>query len=122
MAIPVFRVGELDRSLAFYTGLGAELLWRDRPGPGPGYAAVRFLDHELHLSSHAGDGTPGAVACLPVSDVDRAFEALQASGWRPRQDRGPVHAGPTDQTWGTRELYVGDPDGNVLRLQGPQRG
>jgi hypothetical protein len=27
-----------------------------------------------------------------------------------------VHAGPIDQTWGTREFYVDDPDGNTLRF------
>jgi len=28
----------------------------------------------------------------------------------------PVHQGPVDQTWGRRELYVTDPDGNTLRF------
>ena len=27
-----------------------------------------------------------------------------------------VHEGPIDQSWGTRELYVDDPDGNTLRF------
>jgi hypothetical protein len=26
----------------------------------------------------------------------------------------PVHLAPLDQTWGTREVYVDDPDGNTL--------
>jgi hypothetical protein len=29
-----------------------------------------------------------------------------------------VHEGPIDQTWGTREFYVDDPDGNTLRFVG----
>lgn len=123
MAIPVFKVGDLSRALAYYTRtLGAELLWPERVEPGPGYAAVRWHGHELHLSSHAGDGAPGSIACFAVGDVDRVFDALRAAGWQPRGDRGPVHARPTDQTWGVRELYVADLDGNVLRLQGPPRG
>ena len=27
-----------------------------------------------------------------------------------------VHEGPIDQSWGTREVYGDDPDGNTLRL------
>jgi hypothetical protein len=27
-----------------------------------------------------------------------------------------VHEGPLDQTWGTREFYVDDPDGNTIRF------
>jgi len=27
-----------------------------------------------------------------------------------------VHEGPIDQSWGTREFYVDDPDGNTLRF------
>lgn len=27
-----------------------------------------------------------------------------------------VHEGPLNQTWGTREFYVDDPDGNTLRF------
>jgi hypothetical protein len=28
----------------------------------------------------------------------------------------PVDAGPTDQTWGSREMYVKDEDGNSVRF------
>jgi hypothetical protein len=27
-----------------------------------------------------------------------------------------VHEGPLDQSWGTREFYVDDPDGNTIRF------
>jgi catechol 2,3-dioxygenase-like lactoylglutathione lyase family enzyme len=36
-----------------------------------------------------------------------------------REFRGkgvPIALSPTDQTWGTREMYVRDPDGNCLRF------
>lgn len=123
MAIPVFRCADLEAALGFYVHvLGATVRWRDHTGQGPGYAALEWRGHELHLSSHAGDGAPGAVACLALPDVDEAHAALLAAGWTPRPERGPVHTSPTDQTWGLRELYVVDPDGNVLRLQGPIPG
>lgn len=31
----------------------------------------------------------------------------------------PVHLGPYDQSWGNRELYVTDTDGNTLRFVQP---
>jgi uncharacterized glyoxalase superfamily protein PhnB len=46
-------------------------------------------------------------AFLWVDDVDRLHEELRARG-------ATVQLPPTDQTWGTRELGVRDPDGNVL--------
>lgn len=117
MATPVLKATSLDRALAFYTGtLGATLAWRTDPPGDPGYACVRWREHELHVSSHAGDSVFGAAVFIEVDDVDAVFSALRATGWTPRTERGPVFAGPTDQTWGTRELYVDDPDGNVLRF------
>ena len=46
-----------------------------------------------------------------VRDVVRA-RGLDPSG----KPDSPVHQGPLDQTWGTREFYVDDPDGNTLRF------
>jgi catechol 2,3-dioxygenase-like lactoylglutathione lyase family enzyme len=120
MAIPVHHCADLERALAFYVNtLGAKLLWRDRDEPGPCFAAVRWRDHDLYLSSHAGDGVAGAATYLPVADVDEVYAELRARGYQPRTDRGPVHASPVDQTWGMRELYVLDPDGNCLRFSAP---
>jgi len=47
---------------------------------------------------------------------------LPVLGARPSSahQRGTGAPGATDQTWGTREFYVGDPDGNTLRFT-PQR-
>ena len=73
MAIPVHRCRDFARSLAFYTGvLGFELKWRSDE-PGPVYAAVKWRDHELHLSEHAGDGAFGAATFLTVDDVADAL-------------------------------------------------
>jgi catechol 2,3-dioxygenase-like lactoylglutathione lyase family enzyme len=112
VAIPVLRGQHLERALRFYVDvLGAAVLFREG-----GYAAVRWQEHVLHLSEHAGDGALGAAVVLDVGDVDAVFTALQQRGYRPPGDRGPVFTAPTDQSWGTRELYVSDPDGNVLRF------
>jgi uncharacterized glyoxalase superfamily protein PhnB len=46
-------------------------------------------------------------AFLWVADVDRLHAELSARG-------AIVQLPPTDQTWGTRETGIRDPDGNVL--------
>jgi catechol 2,3-dioxygenase-like lactoylglutathione lyase family enzyme len=110
MAIPILRCSDLDRSLAFYTGvLGATLSFRNG-----NYAGVRWRSDDLRLSSNSGDGAYGSAVYFPVDDVDAVFAGLKSRGWTPRSDRGPLYAGPTDQTWGWRELGVLDPDGNKL--------
>jgi catechol 2,3-dioxygenase-like lactoylglutathione lyase family enzyme len=117
MAIPILKSSDLERTIAFCTGtLGAEILWR-----GPGYAALLWGAHELHISAHAGDGAFGSAVYFPVDDVDATFAALLGRGLKPPLHRGPVYASPTDQTWGMRELYVSDPDGNCLRFGSPCR-
>jgi uncharacterized glyoxalase superfamily protein PhnB len=46
-------------------------------------------------------------AFIWVEDVDRLYEEVFARG-------AVVQLPPTDQTWGTREAGIRDPDGNVL--------
>jgi catechol 2,3-dioxygenase-like lactoylglutathione lyase family enzyme len=112
MATPVHRCRDLDVALRFYLDvLGATLEFREG-----NYAGVRWRGHGLHLSTNAGDGALGAATVVDVDDVDGVFEALRQRGHQAPRDRGPVFLEPTDQTWGTRELYVADPDGNVLRF------
>jgi hypothetical protein len=38
---------------------------------------------------------------------------------RPKKENSPVHEGPVNQTWGNREFYVTDEDGNTLRFTMP---
>ena len=66
----------------------------------------------LHLSSFSGDGVAGGVVNLLVDDVDALHAEFVAKGV-------PIAVEPVDQTWGTREMYVKDADGNSLRFQQP---
>jgi uncharacterized glyoxalase superfamily protein PhnB len=116
VAVPVLHCADMDAALALYCGvLAATVSWRDRVG-NPAYASIRWRGHELHLSSHVGDGVAGAAVYLRIADVDALFAELLARGFAPPGHLGPVYASPTDQTWGMREFYVRDPDGNSLRF------
>jgi uncharacterized glyoxalase superfamily protein PhnB len=56
-------------------------------------------------------------AHLLVSDIDAVFAAWTARGLdQSHRSESPVHLGPVDQSWGTREFYVTDPFGNTLRV------
>jgi catechol 2,3-dioxygenase-like lactoylglutathione lyase family enzyme len=115
--IPIFRVQDIDAALRFYCGtLGFVLESENRiPDGGPAYCAVSYRGAPLHLSSFSGDGTFGAATLLWVDDVDALYERFQAAG----VTSFPVV--PTNQTWGQRELYVRDADGNTLRFASPLR-
>ena len=112
-AIPVLHVSDADRAEEFYTrmlgfrveftGLGGA------PRGGPRYFGVVRDKAALHFSSHAGDGVVGGIVYIVVDDVDALRSELKTRGT-------PVVLEPTDQTWGMRELYVRDPDGNTIRF------
>jgi hypothetical protein len=52
-----------------------------------------------------------------VNDVDALFQKYLSRGLdRSTKTDSPVHQSPVDQTWGSREFYVTDPDGNTLRF------
>jgi catechol 2,3-dioxygenase-like lactoylglutathione lyase family enzyme len=77
----------------------------------------------LHLSSHAGDGVAGGVVYFIADDVDALhaeFVAKNAGIPIATVDAAGV-PGPVNQTWGMRELYVRDPDGNSVRFGAPIR-
>lgn len=77
----------------------------------------------LFLSSHSGDGVFGTAVVVTVRDIDALFETFRARGLDPsHKPDSPVHQGPLDQTWGTREFYADDPDGNTLRFTQQRSG
>ena len=57
---------------------------------------------------------------FPASSSENGSTAPVTEGTSRRRYRcgAPrmVHEGPIDQSWGTREFYVDDPDGNTLRF------
>ena len=121
--IPTVRCRSMRASVAFYT----DILDFDRVDAGgrlddPTFTALKRGRDLLYLSSHRGDGEYGQAIVVEVDDVDELFRRLVRRGLRtPGNRESPAHEGPVDQTWGTREFYVDDPDGNTLRLTQPSK-
>ncbi len=119
LAIPVLRVSDSVAAEAFYCqGLGFERQFAYRPDPSkpdPCYMGVSRDGVALHISSFPGDGVAGNGAFLIVDDVDALHAEFVAKGVA-------IALEPTDQTWGNREMYVKDADGNSLRFIVPGSG
>jgi uncharacterized glyoxalase superfamily protein PhnB len=69
----------------------------------------------FHVSSFLGDGVPGGIATFVVDDIDRLHAEFLERGVT-------IDVAPTDQSWGIREMYVQDPDGNSIRFRQGRSG
>jgi len=108
----VVRVRDTEQAEHFYQQLGFTRSFAYFPVEGqrnPGYIGVTRDGVTLHLSSHSGDGTFGSIAYVQVENLDALHQEYKANDVS-------IDLEPTDQTWGNREMYVKDSDGNCLRF------
>jgi catechol 2,3-dioxygenase-like lactoylglutathione lyase family enzyme len=110
----------MRKALAFYTKvLDFEWVDGDDTRDGPSFSALTRGSDYVFLSSHRGDGEFGQAIAVLTDNVDTLFRKFRERGLvTPGNPEAPqmVHEGPIDQSWGTREFYVDDPDGNTLRF------
>ena len=115
LAIPLLHVSQAAAAEEFYCRqLGFSREFAHRPEgieSDPCYMGVKRDGVWLHLSSFSGDGVAGGVVNLIVDDVDAMHAELVGKGVA-------IAVAPVDQTWGTREMYVKDADGNTVRFIG----
>jgi catechol 2,3-dioxygenase-like lactoylglutathione lyase family enzyme len=113
LAIPLLHVSDSMQAEEFYCSrLGFHRLFAyrlDDSRADPCYLGLARDGISLHLSSFSGDGLAGGVASFIVDDVDALHAELVGKNV-------PIALPPTDQTWGNREMYVRDGDGNSLRF------
>lgn len=117
----MFRVGDLDRSIAFYTEvLGMRLLRRQDYPEGRftlafvGYqdeaeGAVIELTHNWDTKSYELGNAFGHIA-LAVPDAYKACEDIRARGGKVVREAGPMKHGSTVIA------FVEDPDGYKVEL------
>ena len=110
---PIIVTADLDRLLAFYTGLlGAQEVMRF-PEDGPTfYVGLTLGDSELGVSADTSvmPGSPGRMLLsIEVADVDALLPRVEPLG-------GAVQGPANDMPWGQRVAHIADPDGNVVNL------
>ncbi len=106
----MFDVAATKRFYVDY--LGCALDGEEGDGVGPTFITVTRGALRIHLSSHHGDGTPGAVLLVVVDDV----EALQAE----LHGKDYPFFNPGIEPHGSgRELTVLDPASNQIRFFQP---
>ncbi len=110
-AIPVIAVSDSARAEDYYCRvLGFQKMFAYPPDPAkpdPRYLGVTRDGVELHLQSYKPERAGMTDTFFWVADVDRLHEEVRARG-------AVIQLPPTNQTWGTRETGIRDPDGNVL--------
>lgn len=114
--IPLLKVSDMRAAIRHYTGvLDFVMTWPGDTADSP----VVDLGHEeteFQITTFESDRLFGSVIYVYVPDVDALFAKYKSRGLDTDRPNSPVHQGPVDQTWGRREFYVTDADGNTLRF------
>ena len=105
--IPVLRVADAGRAIAWYEQLGFQKQWEHQFEPGfPLFVSIARGPMRIYLSEHTGDGAPNTLVHLNVNDIDAIAAVLGV---------------PVDENGlAGRECDVEDPDGNRLRIATPR--
>lgn len=101
--VPVLRVADAARAVAWYGRLGFVKEWEHQFEPGfPWFVSVARGDVRLYLSEHEGDARPDTLIHLYVMDVDPVSKEFGT----PIDEHGLAG----------RECHLVDLDGNRLRV------
>ena len=87
--------------------LGLDVLM-DQAGSQP-MAHVEQMSVQISVASEGGSGTPVPDISIEVDDLDAAYKAMIAAGFR-------IEYGPADEPWGVRRFYVRDPFGKLVNI------
>ena len=103
-AVPVVPVSKLQNVYETLGKVGFVEQWAHDPGQGLRYASLIEPSSglEVHASESRGDGHGPIVVYFYVDDIDSLAERVGVTA--------------EDQTWGTREFWLKDADGNTYRF------
>jgi catechol 2,3-dioxygenase-like lactoylglutathione lyase family enzyme len=119
--VPLIHSTNMSTSIDFYTNvLDFELVFTSGKEDHPSFSVLKRKDGYIHISSFSGDGIAGNAFSVIVTNIDELFRFYVSRGLRHDKPGSPVHQGPLEQTWGTREFYADDPDGNTIRYIQPK--
>jgi catechol 2,3-dioxygenase-like lactoylglutathione lyase family enzyme len=105
--VPVLRVEDAARAVAWYERLGFHKEWEHQFEPGfPYFVSIARGPIRIYLSEHTGDARPDTLIHLYVNDID----AVSAEFGTPVDEEGLAG----------RQCDLTDPDGNRLRIATPR--
>ena len=107
---PIFRIFSLEKAREFYIDfLGCKVDWEHRFEPSaPVYMQVSRDELVLHLSEHHGDGTPGSVVYVYMTDIAALHRELNDKKYRHNRP------GLERMEWGMMQMMVIDPFNNRI--------
>ena len=115
--VPVFKVRNMRAALKHYTEVLDFVITGPAGTVGSPVTDLGNGDAEFQITVLENDRLFGSVANVWVNDVDALFAKYKSRGLDTSgKEDSPVEQGPVDQTWGRREFYVKDADGNTLRF------
>lgn len=118
--IPLFRCRNMKAAIEFYTGVLDFELKEPGASEADWVVLLKNGEAELMLTILEKDQKMGIAANVMVDDIDERFEKYVRRGLTiVDRDDSPVHQGPINQSWGNREFYITDADGNTLRFFKP---
>jgi catechol 2,3-dioxygenase-like lactoylglutathione lyase family enzyme len=108
--VPIFRIFSLEKAREFYLDfLGFKVEWEHRFEPdAPVFMQVSRGGLAINLSEHHGDGTPGSIVYVYMTDVKALHRELNDKKYRHNRP------GLQQQEWGMTELTVTDPFNNRI--------
>jgi len=105
--VPVLRVDDASRAVAWYERLGFRKEWEHQFEPGfPWFVSIARNTMRLYLSEHTGDARPDTLIHLYVNDIDAVSKEFDV---------------PVDEDGlAGRQCDLTDRDGNRLRIATPR--
>jgi uncharacterized glyoxalase superfamily protein PhnB len=121
-ASPSLTVNDLEKSLSWYRdvlGFAVEETWKDAgkvTGVSLRAGDVAFMigqdDWKKGRDRQKGEGF--RMFCMTKKNVDDLAKRIEAKG-------GRLDHGPTDQSWGVRDISLTDPDGFKITIAAAKR-
>jgi hypothetical protein len=114
--IPVFKVSDMRAAIRHYTEVLDFVMTCAEDTPESAVVDLGHEDIEFQLTTFENPQLFGSIVNILVTEVDTLFAKYKGRGLNTDRPDSPVHSGPINQTWGRREFYVTDVDGNTLRF------
>lgn len=117
MIVPLFKVTNMAEAIKHYTEVLDFVMTDPNDHVDSPVVDLGRDGWNMQITTSECERLFGSVVYFWVEDVDALFAKYLARGLDiSRRAGSPVHQGPVNQTWGRREFYVTDADGNTIRF------